>query len=95
MTDMQLTLNSTISRNDDVLFSEVADGMSLMDIDSGQYFHYDQTGAEIWKAIDDGITVKQLCTTLTDTFEVDAETCQNDTLVFVNELAGLGLLKAG
>lgn len=87
-----LTSNAIVARNDDALYSEVADGMSLMDIESGNYYHYDQTGAEVWKALDGTRTVASLCEALRADFDVDAETCLSDTLAFLDELHGLGLV---
>lgn len=87
-----LTSCTIVARNDDALYSEVADGMSLMDIESGNYYHYDQVGAEVWKALDGTQTVASLCEGLRESFDVDAETCLTDTLEFLEELRGLGLV---
>ncbi|MXO90817.1 PqqD family protein [Pontixanthobacter aquaemixtae] len=92
MADTAISLETVVSRNEDVLFSEVADGMSLMDIESGKYYHFDQTGARIWKQIDGAMAVSALCDGLQKEFDVDAETCRADTLEFLNELSGLDML---
>ena len=90
-----LSLESVVQHNEDVLFSEVADGMSLMDIESGKYFHFDQTGAQVWKRIDGVMSVQEVCNQLQSQFEVDAETCRSDTLEFLQELADLELVTIG
>ena len=90
-----LSIDSVVKHNEDVLFSEVADGMSLMDIESGKYFHFDQTGARVWKQIDGAMPVREVCDHLQSQFEVDAETCRKDTLEFLQELADLELIIVG
>ncbi|MDN3644824.1 PqqD family protein [Pontixanthobacter aestiaquae] len=90
-----LSMDSVVAHNEDVLFSEVADGMSLMDIESGKYFHFDETGARIWKQMDGAMPVSELCEKLEKQFEVDTETCRTDTLEFLQELANMDLVKTG
>lgn len=92
MTEPSLTADSLVARNEDVLYSEVADGMSLMDMESGNYYHYDGAGVDIWKAIDGQQNIATLCDGLRETHDVDAQTCLADTLAFLNELLGLGLV---
>ena len=92
MAHSPLKQDSIVARNDDALYSEVADGMSLMDIESGNYYHYDQVGAEVWKALDGTQTVASLCDGLREKFDVDAETCLSDTLEFLEDLHSLGLV---
>ncbi len=90
-----LSTDSVVKHNEDVLFSEVADGMSLMDIESGKYFHFDETGARIWKQIIGEMQISELCDKLQYEFDVEAETCQRDTLEFLQELADMDLVKTG
>ena len=90
---MTISIDTLVERNEDVLFSDVADGMSLMDIESGQYFHFDQTGARIWKAIEGSVAVKDICAGLMAEYDVDADTCSKDTMEFVGELDALGLIQ--
>lgn len=92
MSENKLSPNCIVKRNDDVLFSEVADGMSLMDIDSGKYFHFDETGSVIWKQIDGAQNIDQLCERLEQEFDVDSDTCKSDTLEFLQELENLKLV---
>ncbi|WP_209348181.1 PqqD family protein [Pontixanthobacter sp. CEM42] len=90
-----LSTDSVVKHNEDVLFSEVADGMSLMDIESGKYFHFDETGARIWKQINGEMQISEICDKLQYEFDVEAETCQRDTLEFLQELADMDLVKTG
>lgn len=88
----ELTLQSKLAHKDSVLFSEVADGVSLMDIDSGNYFHYEPVAADIWNRIDGSKTIAEICADLQDVYQVEAETCEKDTLEFLQEIHGLELI---
>ena len=85
----EINLETKLARNDAILFSDVADGTTLMDIDSGEYFHYEAVGARIWDLIDGQRTVAEICTALQEEFEVDGATCQTDTLAFLSRLSEL------
>ena len=93
MKDLQLTEESIVVRNDDVLYSEVADGLSLMDMESGRYFHFEPTGAQIWLKLAPDMRFADLCSQLEQEFDVAPEQCRMDTSEFVNELYGLGLVE--
>ena len=93
MSDISLTPDSIATRNEDVLYSEVADGMSLMDIESGRYFHFEATGARIWLSLSPGTTFGQLCANLGSEFEVEPEQCEQETHEFISELPALGLVE--
>nr|WP_137677820.1 PqqD family protein [Parerythrobacter lutipelagi] len=93
MSTLTVTPDSVVTRNEDVLYSEVADGMSLMDIESGRYFHFEPTGSSIWLKLAPDQSIADLCGSLEKEFEVEPEQCRIDTIEFVTELYGLGLVK--
>lgn len=91
MRDTAINPDSIIVRNEDVLYSDVADGMALMDIESGRYFHFEQTGARIWLELGADRTFDDLCGELEREFEVESEECRADTEEFLSSLLELGL----
>lgn len=93
MNDKTIKADTIATRNENVLFSEVADGISLMDIESGKYFHFESTGARIWLKLGPDRKISDLCESLQEEFEVEPEQCRADTIEFVSELYGLGLVE--
>lgn len=89
-----LTTQSVVRRSDAVLFTDIEDSMSLMDMDSGQYFDFDLTGAQIWKLIDGERSVSEICGLLQEDFDVTPASCQTDTLEFLHELERRSLVSA-
>lgn len=91
MKDTAIKPETIVIRNEDVLYSEVADGMSLMDIESGRYFHFEQTGARIWLELAADRTFDDLCTGLEREFDAESGQVRIDTEEFLSSLLDLGL----
>lgn len=91
MSETPIAPEAVVMRNEDVLYSEVADGMSLMDIESGRYFHFEQTGARIWLELAEDKTFGDLCARLEQEFDVETEQCRAETEEFLASLLDLGL----
>lgn len=87
--------DALISRRDTALSSTVEDKVLMMDIDSGAYYELDTTGARIWALLDQPTVFGEICRTLSESYEVDAETCRAETARFVDELESIGLVSVG
>lgn len=79
----ELSLNSTITRNEDVLSGLVDDEAVIMSIESGNYHLINETGRRIWELLETPKTVAQLCDILAEEFAVEQETCQTEVLQFL------------
>ncbi len=82
-----------ISRGDTALSSRVEDSVVMMDIESGNYYEIDTTAAQIWEMIDPPIAFSELCGSLGERYQVDAEQCRLETAQFIEKLQALGLAK--
>ncbi len=51
------------------------------------------TAAEIWKAIEDGKSKKEICSALLDKYEIDAETVENDVEKTIKTLTEQGFIE--
>lgn len=88
----QLTRETRLAQSESVLFSEVEGGITLMNMDNAEYYHFDEVGAAIWKRIDGRSSIGEICAALTSEFDVDVSECESDTLDFLKEIAGLELV---
>ncbi|GAA0283305.1 hypothetical protein GCM10009127_25960 [Alteraurantiacibacter aestuarii] len=88
----EITPETKIARNEWVLFSETGNGLSLMDIDSGNYYNFEEMGARIWAHLAEPSTFAELCDRLISEFSVDPDTCRKETGEFVRELGKLSLV---
>ena len=84
-----LTLETVFVQNEAMLFADVGDGTALMDIDRGEYFQYESVGSRIWELIDGKATVAQICAQLTEEYDVDRATCEQQTMAFLGKLQEL------
>lgn len=85
MADLDIQ-HTVISRSASVLFNDFDDGLMMMDIDSGNYFDIDSVGASVWAMLETPKTIDQICRTLTAEYDVDLETCRQQTSDFIGVL---------
>lgn len=78
-----LDLSATVKRNDAIVFTDLDDTIVMMDVDEGQYYELDPIAARIWNIIENGQAVESICKTLAEEFDVDPNTCQQETLEFL------------
>lgn len=83
----KVELSSVIMRNEAIVFTDLDDSIVMMDVDEGHYYELDPVAARIWALLEEASSASKICDTLAGEFEVDAETCQRDTLEFLQ--AGL------
>lgn len=85
--------DQTISKSDNFIESNVDQETILMHLDEGNFSSLESTGLRIWQLLDRPTTAAQICETLLDEFEVDASTCQEQTIEFLDQLHDRGLIE--
>ncbi len=88
-----ISLDSTVRRSDSILVQNLDEDVVMANIDSGHYFGIDRSSKRIWELLDSPITVSEICRLLQQEYAVDADTCEQDVLAFVQELAQEGLIE--
>jgi hypothetical protein len=89
MLDGSTVLKKTTQQVSCNLNEEVA----ILDLDKSLYFGLEGVGAHIWQILEKPCSVSDICTAVTDHFEVSAEQCKNDVLLFLNSLQAAGLVQ--
>jgi hypothetical protein len=82
----EVTLQSRITKNDDIVSGEIDDEFIMMSIESGKYHLANKTGSRIWALLDKPRTVAELCAILTGEFKITPAVCQKEVLDFVTQL---------
>lgn len=82
-----------VARTDTVVFTELEDEVVMLDTEKGLYYELDAVGARIWVLLEGGTIIGSLHSTLIDEFDVDADTCRDDLIAFLEELGTLGLVR--
>jgi len=84
---MTIGLDTTLSRNSDILHAPVGtEEAVMMSVAAGKYFGVNAVGARMWELLETPKTISQLCTQICAEFEVDAPTCEASILKFTDEL---------
>jgi hypothetical protein len=90
---MSITLETTLSRNADILHAPVGtEETVMMSVEGGRYYGLNAVASRIWELLETPMTVAQLCARVCEEFEVDAQTCEAKVLKFVNDLIDNGVV---
>lgn len=87
-----LTLDSLITQHPDHVHAEVDGEVLMMHFMTGAYFNLDEVGSFIWRQISQPMTIKALCDAIQSRYDVDRQTCEKDTFLFVEDLLQDGLI---
>ncbi len=90
----KLELSTTITRNENIVFTDLDDTIVMMDVDEGQYYELDPVAARIWEIVEEGPTVSGICSALAAEYAVEPQECQESTLEFLQSAAEQGIVHA-
>jgi hypothetical protein len=86
--DMSFAVNEV-----DVIAESIHGETLIINLNSGAYYTAGQTGDEIWRALSQGVTVRQLIDNLGLKYPDEQDTLADDVLAFVEELRRENLLE--
>ena len=88
----EISRQSKVARNAEVLHREVEGETVLLDADSGTYYTLNETGSAIWEMIEEPTPLTAVHANLLETFDVSDEDAWNGILTLVADLAEQGLV---
>jgi len=76
-----------------VLESKIDEEIIIMNLQDGFYYGLDEIASRVWELLKErSLSLENLCSILQDEFDVDNETCQRETLIFLQSLKEQGLV---
>jgi hypothetical protein len=84
---------SVITQDKEPITASLDEEVVMLSARAEAYFGFDRIGSEIWNMIGQPRRVSEICAWLIANYDVEAQTCENDVLKFLNELLGHGLIK--
>ena len=87
------SLSSQIRATKEHILSEITSGSIIFHIPSGCYFSLNKIGTQIWKLIQEGQTIADLCDTILKEYAVTPEVCLDDLLAILEQLATKELIE--
>lgn len=89
----KITEADTIVRNDRIPTGEIDGELVALDLERGDCFGMDRVGTLIWAMTAEPVGVAAIIDRLVMEHEVERDTCRNDVLPFIGELAEAGLVR--
>ena len=86
-------MDSTVTRNAQVLSTNVQAEAVLMNTANGKYYGLDDIVTSVWQQLCTPLKVSDLCRNLTEEYDGDPEVIRRDVLVLLKKLADDGLIE--
>jgi len=83
---MTLTMNSVIKRSPEIVHSDMDDETVMMSIEQGEYYGIDAIGSDIWNMLEEEKSIKDICSSLCQRYDVDESVCQQDVMRFLENM---------
>ena len=90
---MPLSVDARLVPRADVAAREISDGAVLVNMGSGACFELNRVGFEIWKALGEQKTMREICEKLQRRYSIDMAVVTSDLLSLVESLVGAKLVK--
>ena len=90
---MSIESSSVVRQCDeDVVVSDINGEVVMMAMATGDFYNLDDISSYIWSLIENPKSVADLCLALQERYDVDPDTCEQDVLALLNDLANNGLV---
>ena len=88
-----LTANSIVQRHPEIIAAQADQDVVMVSVATGYYYGVSDVARDIWNAIGEPKRVSDLVDDLTRNYEIDAQSCETQTLDFLQELINEGLVQ--
>ena len=87
-----LTMDSFVTRSDRLIGNRVDNELVMIDLNSDNYYGLDPIATNIWEQITGPTRVSDLCDKLLEKYAVEKDQCQQDVLIFLEQMSEKGIL---
>jgi hypothetical protein len=88
-----LKLDSIVQRDNDVISAEADQDLVMVSIAKGAYYGVSDVARQIWEAIEHPKRISDLIDDLTAIYDIDRNSCEQETLSFLESLRVENLLQ--
>ncbi len=89
----ELNRNCVVQRDPEIIAAEADPDLVMVSIANGSYYAVSDVARAIWDAIEQPRKVSDLIDGLASDYNVDQSRCEEQTLLFLNDLLTEGLLQ--
>ena len=90
---MPLSLDSIVVASPDQVSSDLAGETVLLSMTSAKYYGFAGIGSRIWELIATATSVRNVCDSIAEEYEVSREECEADVLGFLEQCVKSGLVE--
>ncbi|MBN2145762.1 MAG: PqqD family protein [Anaerolineales bacterium] len=90
---MTITLQSTVSIPEEVIFREISGEAVILNVASGKYYGLDDVGTRMWALLAEFGCLAPVSQALLEEYDAPPEQLQADLIRLVQELSAAGLLE--
>jgi hypothetical protein len=90
---MSVSSADILVRESEPVTATVDGEVVILSMQAQAYFGLGDTGSRIWEMLATPRLVSELCAELTEVYQVDQQTCDHDTITFLNKLLNEGLIR--
>jgi Coenzyme PQQ synthesis protein D (PqqD) len=88
-----ISQNSIVIVSQDQVSSDLAGESVILNLKDGTYYGLNELGSVIWEFIQEPKTVADICDSILQEYEVDADTCNNSVQTLLNDLVNAQLVE--
>ena len=92
-TTANIDLKTTLTRSARILYSELDDAVTMMNVESGKYYSLKDIGARIWALLEQPMSAEQVCDQLMVEYRVERERCEGDVIGVMRQMASEGIVE--
>jgi hypothetical protein len=82
-----ISVSSTVVASGSQMSREVGDETVILSFDEGTYYGLNEVGTRIWALIQEPRSVAEVCTAISEEYDVERERCEADVLELLRNLA--------
>ena len=86
---------TSLRRADGTLAAPLAEKLLMLSVEQGSYFEFSPVTRRIWELLESPRTLSEIVGSLTEEYDVDAETCRAEVRSVVEQLIREDLVSAG
>ncbi len=90
-----LTLTTRLTRNPDLIGTEMDGELVMMSIEKGSYYGISGIGPRVWELLATVTTAQTMCAEIRKEYAVTQEQCEQDVMGFLHVMLKNGLLVVG
>jgi hypothetical protein len=88
-----LNSQSFVRRKPSLVGFQVGEHLAMLGREQGHYYTLNETASRIWQMIEQPQKVQHLCDTLRIEYQIDAATCNHESIALLNELLTESLIE--